>query len=75
MSETRKQENEIKIKKDIMKPKITAVKKYKCNQCVCTLKNCITLQKHKNTKHGESQKELGNGQFGFVFDVRPGKEK
>ena len=33
------------------------------------------MQKHKNTKHGQIQKELGEGRFGFVFDVIPGKKK
>ena len=51
------------------------LKKVKCYQCDCTFKKDITLQNDKNTKHAESQKELGDGQFGFVFDVRPGKEK
>ena len=32
------------------------------------------MKKQKNTKHGQIQKELGEGQFGFVFNVRPGKE-
>ena len=50
------------------------VSKYKCDQCSCTFKKHITLQKHKNTRHGQSLKELGEGKFGFVFDVIPGKE-
>ena len=36
------------------------------------------LRYHKNTKHHNKPsniQELGEGQFGFVFDVRPGKEK
>ena len=36
------------------------------------------LIKHKNTKHGSNsftnKHEIGRGEFGFVFDVRPGKE-
>ena len=52
--------------------------KFKCNKCDCSFKKEITLTKHKNTKHNPKPsniQELGEGQFGFVFDVRPGKEK
>ena len=48
--------------------------KFMCDQCDCTFKKEITLQKHKNTKHGQLNKKLGEGKFGYVFDVRPGKE-
>ena len=48
--------------------------KFKCDQCNCTFKKQITLKKHKNTKHSQPQKKLGVGQFGYVFDVRPGKQ-
>ena len=34
----------------------------------------ITLEKHKNTKHCSSNQKIGEGQFGFAFDVIPGKE-
>ena len=53
-------------------------KKFRCNKCDCSFKKEITLTKHKNTKHHNKPsniQELGEGQFGFVFDVRPGKEK
>ena len=75
-TEAQRQASENNIKdtyKDLKKP--AKAKKYKCNQCSCTFKKDITLRKHKNTKHGQSQNELGPGQFGYVFDVRPGKEE
>jgi uncharacterized C2H2 Zn-finger protein len=48
--------------------------KFRCDQCDCTFKKEITLKKHKNTKHGQLNKKLGEGKFGYFFDVRPGKE-
>ena len=76
VAEKPKQAKERKIKeKDIVVLKVTEVQNYKCNQCNSTFKKDVTLQKHKNTKHGQIQKELGEGRFGFAFDVRPGKEK
>ena len=57
---------------------ITANTKSKCDLCDASFKKRITLEKHKNTKHkhsySSSNKKLGEGQFGFAFDVRPGKE-
>lgn len=52
--------------------------KFKCDMCDSTFKKKITLEKHKNTKHNindcSTKKKIGEGQFGFSFDVRPGKE-
>ena len=48
--------------------------KFKCDQCNFTFKKQITLKKHKNTKHSQPQNRLGVGQFGYVFDVSPGKQ-
>ena len=58
--------------KEIVSPQSSAILKYKCS---CTFKENITLQKLKNTRHGKSLNELGEGQFGFVFDVIPGQEE
>ena len=37
------------------------------------------MRKHQNTKHNNvshaKNQQLGPGRFGFIFDVRPGKEK
>ena len=52
----------------------TKTLKFKCDQCDCSFKADTTLKKHKNTKHGQLNKKLGEGKFGYVFDVRPGKE-
>ena len=53
--------------------------KFKCNICECTFKKKITLRKHQNTKHYNvshaKNQQLGQGQFGFIFNVCPGKEK
>ena len=47
--------------------------------CEYTGKKEVTLRKHQNTKHGptnlDKNKVLCQGEFGFVFDVRPWKEK
>ena len=55
------------------------ISKHKCNMCEYTCKKEVTLRKHRNAKHGHTSlyknKDLGKGEFGFVFDVRPGKEK
>ena len=50
--------------------------KFKCDMCNSRFKKKITLEKHKNTKHGKNNLsvKIGEGQFGFTFDVRPGKE-
>ena len=61
--------------KETVSSQCPEVSKYNCDQCSCSFKKHITLQKHKNTLHGKSLKELGEGQFGFVFDVIPGKEE
>ena len=53
---------------------VTKQLKFKCDQCDCSFKADNTLKKHKNTKHGQLNKKLGEGKFGYVFDVRPGKE-
>ena len=58
----------------LMKHVNTKSLKFKCDQCDCTFKKEVTLQKHKNNKHGQLNKKLGEGKFGYVFDVRPGKE-
>ena len=34
----------------------------------------IKLKKYKNTKHENPDDRLGEGQFGFVLDVRPRME-
>ena len=61
--------------KEKVNPQSFAILKYKSDQFSCTFKQNITLQKHKNTRHGKSLNELGEGQFGFVFDVIPGQEE
>ena len=61
-------------KKGAMKTRVTKNHRFKCDQCDCTFTKEITLKKHKNTQHGQLHNKLGEGQFGFVFDVRPGKE-
>ena len=52
--------------------------KFKCDVCDSTFKKKITLEKQKNTKHNlkdcSSKKKIGEGQFCFEFEVRPGKE-
>ena len=52
--------------------------KFKCDKCDSSFKKNITLEKHKNTKHSKnnstSNRKIGEGQNGFAFDVRPGKE-
>ena len=52
--------------------------KFKCDQCGSNIKKEITLKKHKNTKHDPnncpSSKKIGEGNFGFAFDARPGQE-
>ena len=40
----------------------------------CSFKREVTLKKHKNTNQGQIQEKLGKGQFGFIFDVIPGKQ-
>ena len=42
--------------------------------CDSSFKKKITLEKHKNTKHCSSNQKIGEGQFGFSFDVIPGNE-
>ena len=73
MSPEKAGENKIE-EKERVSSQCPQISKYKCYQCSCTFKKHITLQKHNNTRHGQSIKELGKGQFGFVFDVIPGKE-
>ena len=53
---------------------IPANLKFKCDMCDSSFKKKITLEKHKNTKHSSSNQKIGEGQFGFAFDVIPGKE-
>ena len=57
---------------------IPAKIKFKCDMCTSSFKKKITLEKHKNIKHSKiyciSNKKIGEGQFGFAFDTRPGKE-
>ena len=52
--------------------------KFKCDLCSSSFKKEITLQKHKNTKHDPNycspKKKIGEGSFGYAFDVRPGQE-
>ena len=60
--------------KNINKLKVPERLKFRCSQCKFTSKMEITLKKHKNTKHGNSDMKLGEGQFGIVLDVRPGNE-
>ena len=61
-----------------VKQKITEKPKFKCDICNCSFKREITLMKHKNTKHEKkshaSDHVIGQGEFGYVFDVIPGKE-
>ena len=63
-------ENKIK-EKEKVSPQSSAILEYKCDQCSCTFKKSITLQKNKSTRHGKSLNELGERQLGFVFDVIP----
>ena len=67
-------EGEKSKKEGAMKTRVTKNHKFKCDQCDCTFKKEIPLKKHKNTKHGQLDNKLGEGQFRYVFDVRPGKE-
>ena len=60
--------------KGVIEPKGNETLKFKCDQCDNTFEKEITLRKHKNTKHEQPQNKLGEGQFGFIFDVRPGNE-
>ena len=60
--------------KNFNKLKVPERLKIKCNQCKFTLKKDNTLQEQKNTKNGNSNMKLGEGKFGIVLDVRPGKE-
>ena len=52
--------------------------KFKCDRCGATFRREITLEKHKNDKHDtnycSNTKNIGEGNFGFAFDVRSGKE-
>ena len=45
----------------------------------CSFKKEVTLNKYKNTKHEPKEnsliRNLGKGEFGFVFDVRQGNKK
>ena len=59
---------------EVTKKKVTKQLKFKCDQCNCSFKREITLKKHKNTNHGQIQEKLGEGHFGYIFDVIPGKE-
>ena len=59
----------------MLKKKVSKNLKFKCDQCDFTFKSEIILTKHRNTKHGQAQKNLGEGQFSYVFDVRPGNEE
>ena len=72
MAPKKASENKMKEK---VSPQRFAILKYKCDQYSCTFKKNITLKKHKNTRHGKSLNELGEGQFGFVFDVIPCQEE
>ena len=46
--------------------------------CDSSFKKKITLEKQKNTKHIKNNtkynSKIGDGQFSFAFDVRPGRE-
>ena len=52
--------------------------KFKCNMCNLSFKKNITLAKHKNIKQIKNNStftsKIQKGQFGFAFEVRPGKE-
>ena len=52
--------------------------KFKCDLCGSHFKKEITLKKHMNTKHDPnfcpSNKKIGEENFGFALNVRPGKE-
>ena len=57
VTETLKQSSENRTKEKYkVKPKVTKTQKYNCNQCNCTFKKDITLQKHKNMRHGQPHK-------------------
>ena len=56
-------------------PKVYEIKKFKCDKCECTFKKDITLRKHQNARHGQFQNNFGEGQFGFIFGIRPGIEE
>ena len=59
-------------------PDIPAKIKCMCELCGSSFKKEITLKKHKNTKHNPNScpniEKIGEGKFGFAFDVRPGQE-
>ena len=52
--------------------------KFKCDMCDANFKKKSTLEKHMNSKHNKTDcspnKKIGEGQFGFAFDVIPGQE-
>ena len=52
--------------------------KFNCDMCDASFKKKITLQKHWNSKHNNincsPNRKIGEGQFGFAFDVIPGHE-
>ena len=52
--------------------------KFKCDLCSSSFKKEITLQKHNNTRHDPNycspKEKIGEGRFGYNFDVRPGQE-
>ena len=54
--------------KNINKLEVPERLKFRCSQCEFTSKKEITLKKHKNTKHVNSNMKLGEGQFGIVSD-------
>ena len=52
--------------------------KFKFDLCGANFKKEITLKKHKNTEHEPTyypnEKKIGEGTFGFTFNIRPDKE-
>ena len=52
--------------------------KFQCDKCESIFKKNIRLENHKNTMHNlkycSPKKKIWEGQFGFAFDTRPGKE-
>ena len=60
------------------RPNIPLNIKFKCDMCDANFKKKNTLEKHINSKHTKiycpPNKKIGEGQFGFAFDVIPGQE-
>ena len=57
----------MKTKNKIVKDTTTKPDLYKCNQCNFKGKNKVTLNKHMNTKHGDSEKKENVNELNCIF--------